>query len=177
MARPVEPRVDRPGVAPVRFGKGRPQPVLVGRRHDRVDLIGHQAMSPDLRIDATCRRRDQTAVEPIILGSEEHRLTAIAALGNMMRQARQHHARHSSHAHASNLPGSVVGQRRDLVNCHRNPTVIRKSMLAEAYLHPWPQSYIGSALADLLALRSSLKAPRTLFELLAFTRDRKSTRL
>jgi hypothetical protein len=34
---------------------------------------------------ATCRRRDQTAVELIILGPEEHRLATIAALGDMMR--------------------------------------------------------------------------------------------
>jgi hypothetical protein len=88
MARPVEPRVDGPGVAPVRFGKGGPQPILVRRRQDQVDMIGHQAISPDLRIGATRRRRDQTAVKPIILGPEEHRLAAIAALGDMVRIAR-----------------------------------------------------------------------------------------
>ena len=41
MARPSEPNVDRPRVAPVRFGKGRPQPVRVRRRQDQVDVIGH----------------------------------------------------------------------------------------------------------------------------------------
>jgi len=50
-----------------------------------MDMIGHQAISPDLRIGATCRRRDQTAVEPIILGPEKHRLATIAAPGDMMR--------------------------------------------------------------------------------------------
>ena len=33
MATPSEPSVDRPGVAPVRFGKRCPQPIRVRRRH------------------------------------------------------------------------------------------------------------------------------------------------
>jgi len=51
-------------------------------------MIGHQAISPDLRIRAPHRRRDQTAVKPVILGPEERRHAAIAAVGDMVRQAR-----------------------------------------------------------------------------------------
>jgi hypothetical protein len=40
MARLPEASVDGPGVAPVRFGKGRPQPVRVRRRHDQADVFG-----------------------------------------------------------------------------------------------------------------------------------------
>ena len=39
--RPAEPRVDGPRVAPVRFGKRRPQPVAAGWRHDQMGMIGH----------------------------------------------------------------------------------------------------------------------------------------
>jgi hypothetical protein len=41
MPRPAEPRVDGPRVAPVRFGKRRPQPIAAGWRHDQMDMIGH----------------------------------------------------------------------------------------------------------------------------------------
>jgi hypothetical protein len=91
-------------------------------------MIGHQTISPDLRIGAARRRRDQTAVEPIILGSEEHRLAAIAALGDMMRQARHNHARNPRHAVASNSQLSpIVGQRSDLVNCQCARKLARSS--------------------------------------------------
>jgi hypothetical protein len=62
MARPLEPSVDGTGVTAVRFREGRPQPIVVGRRHDQVDMIGHQAISPDLRAGTPRRRRDQLAV-------------------------------------------------------------------------------------------------------------------
>jgi len=47
MARPAEASVDGPGVAPVRFGKGRSQPVHVRGRRDQADVIGHQAIGPN----------------------------------------------------------------------------------------------------------------------------------
>jgi hypothetical protein len=53
MARPLEPRVDGTGVTAVRFGEGRPQPIVAGRRHDQVDMIAHQAIS---QIAARARR-------------------------------------------------------------------------------------------------------------------------
>jgi hypothetical protein len=70
-------------------------------------MIGHQEISPDLGARALRRRRDQTAVEPIILGTEEHWLAAIAALGDMMRQTRHHHTRNPRHAAASYLPAAA----------------------------------------------------------------------
>ena len=85
---PGEPVLDvklaRPGKQGVRFGKSGPEPVLVSRRHDQMDMIGYQALSPELRAGAL-RHRDQTAVKPIIRGSAEHRFAAIAALGDMVR--------------------------------------------------------------------------------------------
>jgi hypothetical protein len=83
--------------------------------------LGHQAISPDFRTGAARRGRDHTAVKLIILGAEEHRLTAIAALGDMMRQTRHDHARNPGHASASNSP--AAGNCRPTVlsyKLHRN---------------------------------------------------------
>jgi hypothetical protein len=66
-----------------------------------MDMVGHQAMGPDLCAGAPRRRRDQAAVKLIILGAEEHRLAAMTTLGDMMRQARHHHARDPGDAPAS----------------------------------------------------------------------------
>ena len=84
MARPPEASVDRPGVAPVRFGKGRPQPVRVRRRHDQVDVIGHQTIGPDRCVGAPRRGGDQPPVETIVVGLEKHRLAPITPLGDMV---------------------------------------------------------------------------------------------
>ena len=43
MARPPEASVDGPGIAPMRFGKGRPQPVRVRRCDDQVDTGATQS--------------------------------------------------------------------------------------------------------------------------------------
>jgi hypothetical protein len=48
------------------LGKGRPQPILVRCRHDQVDMVGHQAISPDLGVRASRRCGDQAAVKAVI---------------------------------------------------------------------------------------------------------------
>ena len=47
----------------VRFGKSRPQPIVIGRRHDQADIIRHQAISLYLRASTPRRRRDQLTVQ------------------------------------------------------------------------------------------------------------------
>jgi hypothetical protein len=84
MARPTEASVDGPDVATVRFGKGRPYPVRVRRRHNQVDVTGHQAIGPDRCAGAPSRWGDQTAVKAIVVGLEKRRLAPIAALGDMV---------------------------------------------------------------------------------------------
>jgi hypothetical protein len=66
--------------------------------------LGHQAISPDRGDRASRRRGDQAAVKAVILGPEEHRLVAIAALSDVMRQTRQNHAGDPGYALASNSP-------------------------------------------------------------------------
>ena len=84
MARPSEASVDYPSVAPVHFGKGSPQPVRVRRRHDPVDVIGHQAIGPDCCAGRPRCRDDQPPVEAIVVGLEKHGLAPIAALSDMV---------------------------------------------------------------------------------------------
>jgi hypothetical protein len=93
MARPPKPSVDCPGLAPVRFSKGRPQPVRVRRRHDQVDVIGHQAIGPDCGVGAPRCRGDQSPIEVIVVGLEKHGLAPITALADMVGQARHNNAR------------------------------------------------------------------------------------
>jgi hypothetical protein len=71
-----------------------------------MDMIGHQAMSPDLRAGTPRRRRDQRTVQLIIPGPEEHRLAMIAALRDMMWQARHNYARNPGHCSCLQLPSS-----------------------------------------------------------------------
>jgi hypothetical protein len=68
----------------VGFGKGRPRTVRARRRHDQVDVIGHQAIGTDGGTSALRCRGDQTLVKAIVVGLEKHRLAPIAALGDMV---------------------------------------------------------------------------------------------
>ena len=48
MARPAVAGIDEAGVAAMGIREGAPQPVLVGRHDDQVDVVGHEAIGPDL---------------------------------------------------------------------------------------------------------------------------------
>jgi hypothetical protein len=75
-------------------------------------MIGHQTISPDLSSRAARSRRDQAAVKPIILGREKHRLAAIAALGDMVRQAGHNDTCNPGHSLTSNPPSAFNWQRK-----------------------------------------------------------------
>ena len=74
--------VDIAGIAPVEVAEGAPQPVLVGGHDDGMDMIGHQAIGPDLGMRPLRRLREEIEVERIIRVLEEGRLAAVAALGH-----------------------------------------------------------------------------------------------
>jgi hypothetical protein len=63
-----------------------------------VDVIGHQTIGPDCCAGAPRRRGDQLPVEAIVVGLEKDGLAPIAALGDMVRQARHHNACDPGHA-------------------------------------------------------------------------------
>ena len=62
----------------------------------------------------------QGPVERVVVVTEERRRAAIATLGDMVRDARDHETRHAGHRrmHAA-WPGSC-----QLVHCHRNSSLL-----------------------------------------------------
>jgi len=124
MPGPAMPRVDETGVAPMRVGKRATQTVLVRRHNDDVNMVGHQAIGPDLGCGPTSGIAEQIEIKSVIAVLEEGLLPAIAALGHVLGIAGQDEARETSHAahpselHSSRRPtGSTLVH---LVNCHRN---------------------------------------------------------
>jgi hypothetical protein len=57
-----------------------------------MDVIGHQAIGPDCCAGAPRCRGDQTPIEKIVVGFEKHRLAAITALGDIVRQVPHNNA-------------------------------------------------------------------------------------
>ena len=84
----------------MRVREGAPQPVSIGRDDDQMHVVRHQAIAPDLGLGLDRRFREQVAIQRIILIIEEGRLTSIAALRHMVREAWKHQtgkSRHDSH--------------------------------------------------------------------------------
>lgn len=92
MAGPTVPGVDKAGIAPVRIGKGPAQPVFVGWHDDDVDMVRHQAITPDFRPGPLCGLRQKVAVKRVVGILEKRLLPTIAPLGDMIRKARNDEA-------------------------------------------------------------------------------------
>ena len=58
-----------------------------------MNVIGHQAIGPDLDRCPTAALGEDVAIERVIVWFEEDALAAIAALGHMMRKPGNDHAR------------------------------------------------------------------------------------
>lgn len=86
---PRHPRagIEEGGVAPVRLADRTGQPLRRRRREDEVNVIGHEAIGPALDAIGLAALGEEIAVERVVFGLEEDRLTAIAALGDMVRRA------------------------------------------------------------------------------------------
>ena len=76
------------------LAEGARKPVGGLRREHEVDVVGHQAIRPHLDRGLAALLREQVAIERVIGRREEHGLTAVAALGHVMRMARNDNARH-----------------------------------------------------------------------------------
>lgn len=87
MASPAVPRVDPPGIAAVGVGKGRPEPVGIGGNDDQVNVVGHQAIGPDLSRRGLCGLGQQLAIGEKIILLEKGRAATIAALRDMIGQS------------------------------------------------------------------------------------------
>jgi hypothetical protein len=96
LIKPVS-RVDKAGIAPVKIAEGPPQPVRIARHQDDVNMVGHQAIGPDLGLRAPRCIGQQIEIDRIIAVLEKGPLAPIAALGHMMRNAGHHEARKAGH--------------------------------------------------------------------------------
>lgn len=79
------------------MAEGAPQPVLVGRSGNDVNMIGHQAVGPDLDIGPARGIGQQIEVERIVTLLKERPLAPVAALGDVVRNAGQHKAGQTDH--------------------------------------------------------------------------------
>ena len=84
-------------IAPVRLGKGRAQPVRIGRHEDQVDVVRHQAPRQAPHVIRDARGRHEVAIGGIILVAEEHGLAPIAALRDVVGYVRDDDAGESGH--------------------------------------------------------------------------------
>jgi hypothetical protein len=71
----------------VRFANGLAQSISVGRHSDQMDVIGPQAVSPDVNTVLPAPMRHQIYIGLIVPIKEESLLPAVASLGDMMRIA------------------------------------------------------------------------------------------
>lgn len=99
--RPVVSERPSAAKAPVQIAEGAPQPILALRRRDDMDVVGHQAIGPDLDRRLGRRFAEQVAIEAVIRIAEERRLPPIAALGDMVRNVGNDQAGDASHGAAS----------------------------------------------------------------------------
>ena len=80
------------------------QPVRILGHRDDVDMVGHQAIAPDLDMRPPCGVGEQIEIELVIAILEKGLLAAIAALGDVVRDAGEDEAREAGHLPA--LPGT-----------------------------------------------------------------------
>ena len=85
------------GITPVRVRQRRSQSVRVAGNQDQMDVIRHQAIGPDLYARRRAALGQQAFVGLIVVVGEEHRLPAIASLGDMVRGSLHHKSSQTRH--------------------------------------------------------------------------------
>ena len=90
------PGVDEVGIAPMSFPDRPAQTIGRFRRH-QVDMVGHEAIGPDLHAGLARLLGQQIAIDLMIAVLEEDRLPPVAALGLVMREAGNDQAGEARH--------------------------------------------------------------------------------
>ena len=98
MPSPALAKVDPPRVSPMGLADRPTQPVLVLGHGDQVNVVGHQAVSPDGHSALFTPLRHQIDVRLIVLLREERLLPPIPPLRHVMRVAGNNNSCQSSHA-------------------------------------------------------------------------------
>ena len=90
IALPLLAEIDAPRVASMRLADGPPQAILGFRRRNQMDVIGHQAIAPNLDPFLTAPLGHQFDVGRVVLVVEKGLLSTVATLGDVVRQSRNH---------------------------------------------------------------------------------------
>jgi hypothetical protein len=96
----------------VRRAHGPDQTVSGGGAHDQVDVVGHQAVGPDLHVAPPRLRGEQVAVDLLFAVLKEDRLAPVAPLGDVMRQSRGDDAGEAGHG----APHSMIGTKPEHIS-------------------------------------------------------------
>jgi len=89
--------VHKPGIPAMRFPDRLRQAFLALRNRHQVNVVRHQAVRPYLHIVPCAPLLKQIQVCTVIRISEEHLLTPVSSLCNMMSITRRHHPRYPCH--------------------------------------------------------------------------------
>lgn len=89
--------VDISRIAPMGIGKSRAQSIFMARHNDDMNMVGHQAIAPDLQPCLPRGLAQQIFIKHIVLIIEECWQATVASLGHMMRKARDNKAGKTSH--------------------------------------------------------------------------------
>ncbi len=73
-----------------------------------MEVIGHEAPSPDFDIGGPARAAEEIGNERMIIGTEEHLPPAVAALGDLVRDMGNDHPGRTGHARAVAARGTRV---------------------------------------------------------------------
>jgi hypothetical protein len=98
MTGPSATRIDKVGIPAMRFSQSPAHALGSLRRQNQMDMIGHKAVSPYLHSKLAELLRKHVAINLLISIIEENGLATISALGHMVRETRDDHARKATHA-------------------------------------------------------------------------------
>lgn len=101
MAGALKAGMDMAGITAMHRGERATKTVFVRRHQDQVDMVGHQHPRPYRNTGGTARFCQQGAIERVIVVAKEYLRTAVAALGDVVRQAGNDEAGETAHAAVS----------------------------------------------------------------------------
>jgi hypothetical protein len=98
MTGPSATRIDEVGMPAMRFSQGPAHAVCSLWRQNQMDMIGHKAVRPRLHTKLAQLLREHVAINLLISILKENCFATISALGQVVRQTRDDHARKATHA-------------------------------------------------------------------------------
>jgi len=104
MPGPFLPGVDGLGVAAVGQPHSAGQGVGTGRNRKKVDMVGHEAVGPDLQAVGDGVLAQEAKVAPPVFVAEEDVFPAVAPVGDVVRKSDRDRARETSHSGLTLLP-------------------------------------------------------------------------